>query len=114
PEVLDTIDAINAARGTLQRRRVFKVSLDHFDALARQVPSRGTARVARQRAQCPPFSQHAANDRSTLPPRRARDEHGLVCIGHSLFSATASRVSEPSGTNDPSPAIEQFKDMGPG
>src|SRR6202011_5189447 len=32
PEILDTVNAVDTARGAIERRRVFQVSLQHFDA----------------------------------------------------------------------------------
>src|SRR5260370_40021462 len=82
PEVLDTVYAVHTMGGMLQGRQIIEISLRQFDALACQIQSRITARVASQCSQVPSFGQHMADDCPALPPCCSCDEHCFVCIEH--------------------------------
>src|SRR6516164_2807964 len=86
PEVLDTVNTVNAACGTLERCRIFQVTSHDLNALSCEFLGRGCVRVARQSSQFPFVAQHVADHRPALPPGRAGNEHSLVSVFHNVSS----------------------------
>src|SRR5260370_40072453 len=87
PEVLQAIDAVCALNGTGKRSGILEVSLNEFNATARQLLRGVVVCLASQGAELPTFQKHVADHRSTLPASCSSNENDAVGIGHGRFSS---------------------------